>query len=252
MLRLRRFLLPLIVIFVWILNISCQGHTKISQKERKAIQDNLEGQILWLHQSLFAGQFYDDDRYALVHPRRFNNLSYLKNAEGEIIQPPPAQSIIPVGTRVRIEKIEFPTQETILKRPIFTPRYTTWVYLRVAKVRGDTLLEKEKTHILLPPGGLVSQKSFELWLTSVLNSDDPNPWLNQQPGAFREGIMTKKPVKGMDKKGLTAAMGMPDRLVQKPANTKNGTTTDVAVYGAISIVLENGRITKISDPTGRR
>ena len=64
--------------------------------------------------------------------------------------------------------------------------------------------------------------------------------------------MTKKPVKGMDKKGLTAAMGMPDRLVQKPATSKNGTTTDVAIYGAISIVLENGRITKISDPTGRR
>jgi hypothetical protein len=252
MLRLRKLLLPLMALFVGIFNVGCQGHTKISHQQRQAIKNNLEGQILWLHQSLFAGQFYDDDRYVLVHPRRFNNLSYLKNAEGEIIQPPPARSIIPTGTRARIEKIEFPTQETILKRPIFTPRYTAWVYLRVAKVRGDTLLEHEKTHILLPPGGLTNQKSFEMWLTSVLNSEDPNSWLNKQPGAFREGIMTKKPVKGMDQKALTAAMGMPDRLVQKPAKDKNNTATDVAVYGAISIVLENGRITKISDPTGRR
>ncbi|MBL93360.1 MAG: hypothetical protein CMH56_16290 [Myxococcales bacterium] len=238
--------------FVGIFLLGCQGHTKLKGNEQASIKANLEGQALWLHQSLFAGQFYDDDRYQLVHPRRFDNLTYLKNAEGEIISPPPAQSVIPTGTRVRVEKIEFPTQNNIIKRPLFTPRYTPWIYLRVAKARGDTLMERDHIHILLPPGGLTSQKAFEMWFTSILNSEDPNPWLNKLGSAFREAIFTKRPAMGMDHRALTAAMGMPDRLLQKPSQKVGGTSTDVAIYGAMSIVLENGRVVKISDPTGQR
>ena len=247
---LKSVLLPLFGLFVGIFATGCPGHTQIPVEEQQGIQNNFEGQIFWLQQSLYAGEFYDDDRYQLVHPRRFDALTYLKNAEGEIILPPPAQSIIPMGTRVRVEKIDFATQKNILKRPIFTPRYATWVFLRVAKARGDTLLEREKVHILLPPGGIHNQKAFELWLTTVINTEDPNPWLNKQGSAFREGIFQKRPVVGMDQRGLTAAMGMPDRLLQKPAQNKGGKSTDVAVYGAVSIVLENGRVIRISDPTG--
>ena len=95
MIGLKRYILPLILLFVWILSTVAKGTPKLSCEGKTGDSAKLEGEILWLHQSLFAGQFYDDDRYVLVHPRRFNNLSYLKNAEGEIIQPPPAQSIIP-------------------------------------------------------------------------------------------------------------------------------------------------------------
>ena len=248
----KHLLLPLLATFVGIFAIGCKGHTQLTAEEQTNVQKNLEGQALWLHQSVYAGQFYDDDRYQLIHPRRFENLTYLKNAEGDIISPPPARSVIPVGTRVRVEKIEFPTQQNILKRPIFTPRFAPWVYLRVAKSRGDTLMEREQIHILLPPGGLTSQKAFEMWFVSVINSEDPNPWLNKLGGAFREGVFNKRPVMRMDERTLTAALGMPDRMLQKPPAKAGSKSTSVAVYGAMSIVMENGRVIRISDPTGRR
>ena len=65
----------------------CPNYTNIPDVARGEIDAAREGQLLWLKQSLYVGQFYDDDRYELVYPRHFNDLNYLRTVEGDSISP---------------------------------------------------------------------------------------------------------------------------------------------------------------------
>jgi hypothetical protein len=224
----------------------CPSYTQIPDPARAEIDAARQGELLWLKQSLYYGQFYDDDRYTLVYPRRFEEISYLRTVEGDIISPPPASGIIPAGTRVRVEKIEWPTGEAVFRRPLYTPRYATWVVLRVARDRGDTYLERDTRHILLLPGGIPDEETFNTWFGAFFSDDDPNVWLMQMSREVRDGVFEKRPVVGMDYDTLTAAMGYPDRLSREGSDASG--TTEVAIFGPVSVVLERGVVVRISDP----
>jgi hypothetical protein len=224
----------------------CPSYTQIPDPARAEIDAARQGELLWLKQSLYYGQFYDDDRYTLVYPRRFEEISYLRTVEGDIISPPPASGIIPAGTRVRVEKIEWPTGEAVFRRPLYTPRYATWVVLRVARDRGDTYLERDTRHILLLPGGIPDPETFDTWFGAFFSDDDPNAWLMRLPVDVRQGVFEKRPVIGMDYDTLTAAMGYPDRLSRDGGDAAG--TTEVAIFGPVSVVLERGVVVRVSDP----
>lgn len=216
----------------------------------KNIQETHEGALMWLKQSMYAGEFWDDDRYRLVAARPFAQIGYLRTPEGEPLVPPPADSIIPAGTRVRIERVVFPTGDAVFRRPLYTPRYTTWVFLRVAKTRGDTRLEHDKRHVLLLPAYLNSEDNFERWLEASLTAVDPNEWIRSLPAEQRKGIETKRPMAGMDYDALSAALGFPDQLSRKSETRgEREVTIEVAIYGAVSVVLEDGVVVRISDPS---
>lgn len=213
------------------------------------IQEMRSGQLLWLKQSMYAGDFWDDDRYRLLSTRPFSEISYLRTPEGEPLTPPPQDSVIPAGTRVRVEKVAFPTGDAVFRRPLYTPRYTTWVMLRVAKARGDTRLEHEKRHILLLPAYLNDQESFDAWFEASLTDVDPNPWIRTLSAEHRRGIEQKRAVRGMSYDALTAALGFPDQLTRKAEPDATGTkTVEVAVFGATSVVLEDGVVVRVSEP----
>lgn len=217
------------------------------------IQKDHAGEIRWLKQSMFAGTFYDDDRYKLVSAMPFEQVTVLRSLDGEIMTPPPAEEILPAGTKVRIERVGFPTGREVFRRPLFTPRYTTWIVMRVAASRGETKLEREKKHILLMPTFLKDEQEFDTWLDASLAEEDPNPWLRSLPKTVREGIFNKQPALGMTYEALTAAMGYPDRVTRTPKTVmRNGksvpVTMEVAIYGATSVVLENGSVVRVSNP----
>lgn len=213
------------------------------------IQEIRDGQLLWLKQSMYAGDFWDDDRYRLMSTRPFHEISYLRTPEGEPLTPPPQDSVIPAGSRVRVEKVAFPTGDAVFRRPLYTPRYTTWVYLRVAKARGDTRLEHEKRHILLLPAYLNDQESFDAWFEASLTDVDPNPWIRSLATEQRHGIEQKRAVPGMTYEALTAALGFPDQLTRKAIpNGERAKTVEVAIYGATSVILEDGVVARVSEP----
>lgn len=227
---------------------ACPDYAVIAQPERAEIAAVREGNLLWLKQSLYVGQFYDDDRFRLVYPRRFEELTYLRTVEGDIITPPPADGIIPAGTRVRIERVDWPTGDAVFRRPLYTPRYATWVILRVAQDRGDTLLERDQKHILLLPGGIPDKRTFDAWLDAYLGVDDPNPWIRNLAPKVRTGVLKKTPVVGMDYEALNAAMGYPDRITRDRDPQNPGATLEVAIFGATSVVLRDGKVVRVSDP----
>ena len=96
------------------------------------------------------------------------------------------------------------------------------------------------------PGGIPDQETFNHWLASFLAEDDPNGWLDQLPGSIKDGVLTKRPVLGMNYDTLHASMGQPDKLTR--ASDENRSTMEIAVYGAISVVLKDGVVVRISDP----
>jgi hypothetical protein len=236
----------LAALLVPLFSAGCPTYATIPVADRDHINQDHDGRLLYLKQSLYVGDFYDDDRYRLLHPRRFEELTYLRTVEGEVIMPPPAKGIIPVGTRVRVEKIEWATGDAVFKRPLYTPRYTTWVWLRVAQDRGPTRLERKERHILLLPGGIKDRETFDNWFYASLTREDPNAWLMGLPHEVRKGVFDKKAVEGMDYDTLTAAMGFPDRLARQEAEgDKSGATLEVAHYGPLEVELLNGRVKSV-------
>lgn len=224
-----------------LLSTACPSYTVIPDADRAAVDDAYTGQLLWLKQSMYVGPFYDDDRFKLLHPRRFEELTYLRTLEGEPITPPPAEGVVPAGTRVRIERIEWPTGEAVFRRPLYTPRYTTWVFMRVARDRGDTTLERDHRHVLLLPAGIGDQETFDQWFTSALSTEDPNPWLASLPDNERAAILEKRAVVGMDYDALTAALGFPDRV------SSEGPNREIATYGPTTIVMEDGKVVRVDE-----
>jgi hypothetical protein len=229
--------------------LGCPSYTQIPDGTQKRISELRDGELLWLKQSMYAGDFWDDDRYRLMSARRFEEISYLRTTEGEPLPPPPADSIIPAGTRVRVERVAFPTGDAVFRRPLYTPRYTTWVFLRVAKDRGDTRLEHEKRHIMLLPAYLNGEEAFDLWFEASLTDEDPNPWIHKLPPEQRVAVEQKRALTGMDYQTLTAALGFPDQLSRRAvADGERNKTVEVAIFGATSVVLEDGVVFRVSEP----
>ncbi|HEY1099575.1 MAG TPA: hypothetical protein VGF99_11635 [Myxococcota bacterium] len=228
------------IVVVAAVGSGCASHAVIPDDGRARIDAAHEGELLYVKQSLYGGRFYDDDRFRLLHARRFEELTYLQNAEGEAIPPPPADEIVPAGTRVRVERIEWPDGEAIFRRPLFTPRYTTWIYLRVARGKGDdATFERDGQHIMLLPGGISDEATFNEWFDSALTKTDPNPWLRSLPETQRVAIDRKFAEPGMDYEALTAALGFPDRIGRR---VDDGHEVEVATYGKVDIVLKDGHV----------
>lgn len=237
-----------IALFLSIFLQGCQGHVALPQALQSSIAQQFDGQTLWLKQSLYGGNFYDDDRYRLAHPRRFEELTYLKTPDGDLILPPPSNEIITVGTRVKILKVEWPTGMTVFKRPLFTPRHCAWVYLEVARDRGQVTLTRNKTYILLVPEGVQDDKAFKGWIDTLLAKEDTNPWLLALSPSDREGVLKKAAHIGMSSQALNAAMGQPDQLRREAyRRDERNFTKQLAFYGPIIVVLEDDKVVRIEN-----
>src|SRR3989338_5867973 len=101
------------------------------------VTEKPHGKSYWAKQSFYGGIFFDDDRYGFLSPIPFEKLTCLKSIAGDYIIPPPSSEVISFGTRVNIQKIEWPTDQNKIRRPLLTPRYAPWIYLTVALDRGS-------------------------------------------------------------------------------------------------------------------
>jgi hypothetical protein len=165
----------------------------VTHVQRPAMTQNWEAQSYWVKQSLYGGLFYDDDRYGLISSEPFEKLTYLKSIAGDFIIPPPSTEIIAFGTRVQIQKIEWPTEQNIIKRPLLTPRYLPWIYLTVALDRGSVTLNRKLTYIMLVPEEVKSEKTLTDWLSNYFSKQDNNLYFLNLSPSEQEAIL--KPAK---------------------------------------------------------
>jgi hypothetical protein len=91
--------------------------------------------------------------------------------------------------------------------------------------------------VLLLPGGIDDEATFNAWFQAALSPKDPTPWLRTLGDVQRIAIAQKKPAKGMTYEALTSALGFPDRISQRQ---QDGVAVEVGTWGALSVTLLDG------------
>lgn len=224
---------------------SCVHQMEISRQAVREVDELAKGKSFWLKQSLFAGTFYDDDRYFLLNPRPFDEIDYVKMPDGATVLPPAATHIIPVGTKVTVSAVEWPDWQNYLNRPIFTPRHLIWVKMKVAKERGQVSLMHDKTFIMLVPFEGGHTELFAGWFKGIFSDKDTNPWLLRHKPEITKAILEKKAVAGMSKEALIASMGDPNTWSREFSDEAAKTIKEIANYEKQVVVIENGVVSKI-------
>jgi hypothetical protein len=223
----------------------CVHQMELSRQTMKKIDGLATGKSFWLKQSLYAGPFYDDDRFTLLHASSFDELTYLKMPDGATILPPKPSFIIPVGTRVTITAIEWPDWNNFVKRPIFTPRHLPWMKMTVAMQRGQVSLMRPETFIFLLPVESDNSRHFESWFLSIFSDKDTNPWLLGLKPEVQNAVLGKRAMAGMSREALRAALGDPGSWSNETSDEGAATTKEIAHYAKQVVVLEDGVVTKV-------
>jgi hypothetical protein len=234
----------------WVLGLlllsACVHRFEMSPVAADSIERAINQKQFWLKQSLYAGPFYDDDRYQLLHPSPFDELTFLTTPDGDIIYPPKEKFVVPVGTQVTIEQIEWPTFVNVVNRPLLTPRGLPWLKMTVAMERGNVSLLYDGVFIMLVPLEKGDEKAFHKWFDAMFSSEDSNRWLLRLTKAEQEAIESKKPVLGMSGEALTAALGSPLSLSSRTVKKGDSkVTVETATYGKYLINLSEGKVSEI-------
>src|SRR5512144_1188941 len=119
----------MLLLLLAVLGPACFPRVSVPDAERQRASRELEGRRRVTKVALYVGPFFGDGSSLLVSDQPFQELDLLRSPDGSVISPPPADRILPPGTPVKVDKVEFPTGWTIAKRVVMTPRYHPWVYL---------------------------------------------------------------------------------------------------------------------------
>lgn len=213
---------------------TCGTVVTLRKDDQDAVRKRFEGQRFFLKSSMYYGPFFGDRKTYLLAPRAFGELRLIEGLDGVPIPPGREEGVVPAGREVLVEKIEFPPAE----RPLLTPRFYPWVYLKVDKTFT------ERPHILVLQLGGDTLVEFEQVIGSVLVDKDPRPAINARPQPVREAIDRKTAVEGMTEDDLVTALGMPDavRHVQD-----SGGHTEQWAYPRRCVTMKEGKSVAVSD-----
>jgi hypothetical protein len=203
----------LIVWFCFVIGATgCQAHMLLSTQAQEKIQNDLKYRPYYLNYSLYYGQFYEyDDRY-LVSERAFDERVLIQSPGGDPILPPNPLGILPMGTKMVIRQIDFPTSGNLAIRKLRSPRYFTWVTLE----RKDTPNGKPYVLILTPE--FANTEQFMNSLKEYLTIEDPLLVGDSRSSEELRAIDTKTVWKGMRADALVRSRGYPDRINRKFEN----------------------------------
>ncbi len=205
-----------VLFLMLLLGSGCFPQASLEQSERQRASHDLEGQRRLLKVAVFVGPLFGDASKLLVSDQPFRELDLLHTTDGEIIAPPRVERVLPPGTVVRIERVEFPTGWIIAKRVIMTPRYHPWVYL--------ALEGEPRPLVFVLPQTLTSAEDVRVEIERLLGTSDPGPALHALSDAQQAAIAKKDLVAGMSIQPVEMAWGYPERkVIDRPANTEEWT-----------------------------
>jgi hypothetical protein len=195
----------------------------------------------WLSVSMFSGPFYDDDKLNLIDYRPFSSIEYVELLDGKVLYPPKANNVIKAGTLVRIQAISYPSE----KKPLYSPRDNIWVYLQVARERGNVSMFYEKSYVLIIPKTITSEPQLRGYLSRFLSHNDPNRWILQLESYLQDAIFQKIPVIGMKREHMVAALGPAlKKQFHKARDFDNA--QEVWHYHDYLVVITNDEVTKVT------
>jgi hypothetical protein len=210
---------------------ACVPRVSVPDEERQRASRELEGRRCFTKVAVHVGPFFGDGSKLLVSDQPFRELDLLRAMDGSVIAPPAAERVLPPGTPLRVDRVEFPTGWLIAKRVVMTPRYHPWVYLAL---EGEA-----RSLVLVLPQTLSSAEDVRVELERLAGPSDPSPALEDLPDRQRTAIARKDLVEGMSPQAVEMAWGYPERkIVDRPAGTEEWSWPT----GRRNAFLRNGKL----------
>jgi hypothetical protein len=195
---------------------ACTPTSIVPDAERERTRAALDGQPRWLRVAVTVHPFYGDTSRRLLLDGPPAEVDLLRGAQDERIAPPPAEKVLPPGTPVRVEQVEFPTGMIIAGRVVMTPRYHPWAIL---KVPGDA-----RPHVLVLSQTTATAADAIAEVERVLAADDPSAAYLALPQEQRDAVLRKELVEGMSARAVEMAWGLPEKKrIDRPAHTEDWT-----------------------------
>ena len=110
--------------------VGCASATLIPDSQRPQIENDLTQHARYLRVAFYVTPFFGDQGNFLISDVSPDELDLIDKPDGTPVSPGKAVKILPPGMRVRIETVEFATSLQIATRPLYTPRYNPWIYVR--------------------------------------------------------------------------------------------------------------------------
>ncbi|MCE9671143.1 hypothetical protein LY474_25355 [Myxococcus stipitatus] len=184
----------------------CASYTRMAPESRASLQRTLTGPDAeqFLRVSAHVTPFFGDGSKRLLTPYAPEDLRLLDDSGGKPINPGPVETTLPVGTKLRITKVEFPTAWVVAERVLYTPRTWPWVYLaREDAPNGPPLI------LVLPPN-LEQPDDFRAELEKYLSPQGLTAQLEALAAPVREAVLAKKLVANMSADAVRMAWGPPE------------------------------------------
>ncbi len=190
------------------------------------------GPARFLRVAAWVGPLWDDTEKLFLTDRPAEEIALVETPGGKPILPPAFERVLPPGTPVRIQRIEFPGTFTMAQRVLVTPRFHPWVYLAV---EGEP-----RPVIVVLPREVKSAEEVRAELERYLATDDLRPALAALPADARERVLRKEVAPGMSARAVEMAWGMPDRKrVDRPAGTEEWS------WGTRRVLLRDDRVERV-------
>jgi hypothetical protein len=203
------------------------------------LERQLAGEARYLHMSMFSTPFFGDDTKKLLTPVAPDQVRLLENPDGSPVNPGGIEHTWPVGTPVRIKRVEFPSATVMAERVLFTPRSLAWVSVELTSGPRNAL-----PFVLVLRPGLRSEDEVRSEVDRLLSREDPTPQLEAFTEAVREAVRTKNAVVDMPAEALEMAWGSPEVKRIELVGQQRRETWKWA--GARSAKLVDGRVSELS------
>jgi hypothetical protein len=187
----------------------CKTLSLLSPGDQQAVQSRHHNQTLFAKQPWFVGPFYSYDDRQYVSERAFDERILLESTSGEPIVPLAPTGIVPMGRRLRIRQVEFPTGGVVAARKLKSPRHFTWVILE------DTEQPDGLPYVLVLTQSFRTPEAFAEALALYLVEEDPRPAFGSRRPEVRSAIERKLVVQGMRADELMRSRGYPDQLLRE-------------------------------------
>ncbi len=192
---------------------ACTPPSLVPPEGRESVVRQLARQPRYLRVAVYVAPFFGDGSRILLSDRPVSELAVLESPDGKPLLPPPATRVLPPGTPVFVDSVQFPTATVVWSRPLTTPRYNPWL---LATVAGEP-----KGAVILLSAEATSADDLLAEVGRVLTPNDPTTVYAAFPESVREAIREKAVVEGMTREAAAMAWGWPDRvLMDRPARTE--------------------------------
>jgi len=189
--------------------MGCASHTLLSLKTQQTIQSKYQKQVFYLKHSFFVGPFFAYDDRFYISERAFDERVLIESLGGDPILAREPTGILPLGTQVTVQSIEFPTSSAMAERKLKSPRHFTWVTLHSSD--GDP----GKPYVLVLTREFKKTSDFKEVLEKFLATRNPSKdFANRSPEVI-EAMNHKSVVKGMRADALLKSRGYPDKISRK-------------------------------------